>query len=142
MDRMRLPPTSKMKPINRNHMEYTTCGYPPAYGPWGFRRGYSDQGSGIPINIQEKENAFLLEVFAPGVAKENFSVSVKGDVLYVRFKGEGDASKGKFTRREYNPLELNRSFRLNDKVDVEKIQVSYREGILTVELPRKGHATA
>lgn len=119
-------------------MESTSYGYrPPAYGARGFRRRYHGHASGVPVNIEEKEHAFVLRVFAPGVAKENFAVSAKGDILYVRFQGEAEAFKGKFTRREYNPPELNRSFRLNNKVDVEKIEVSYREGILTIELPRK-----
>jgi HSP20 family protein len=93
------------------------------------------------VNIEENDHSFLLRLFASGLAKENFAVSTKGDILYVRFQGEAPAFGGKFTLREYDPTGLNRSFRLNDKVDVDRIHVAYRDGILTIELPRKEKST-
>jgi HSP20 family protein len=127
-----------IKTTNKEYMGSTAYAYcPPAYGARRLGRIHDGPPSGGPVNIEENAQSFLLRVFAPGLTKENFAVSVKGDILYVRFQGEAPAFGGKFTRREYNPADLDRSFRMNGKVDVDKVQVSYRDGILTIELPRK-----
>jgi HSP20 family protein len=130
----------KMKTIRTtnvsNNMENTAYGYCPPYGAWHFSHRRAALASGVRVNVEETDNAFNLQVFAPGLVKENFSVSVHNDVLYIAYKDLQDVPKGKFTLKEYDPKEFERSFSLNGKVDVERISVSYGEGILRVTLPR------
>lgn len=92
--------------------------------------------SRLPVNVEEREDAFILQLFAPALAKDRFSVSAHNDVLYIAYEAPEDGPRGRFTVKEYDPKKFHRSFRLNGKVDVERIEVSYRDGILNVILPR------
>ncbi|HEX8037728.1 MAG TPA: Hsp20/alpha crystallin family protein [Chryseosolibacter sp.] len=122
-------------------MGYSAYRYcPPGYGPWSYyRRGRYDS-PGIPANIRESADHYTLELFAPALTKENFSVSTRNDILYVRYKESGDTFTGRFIRREYNPAEFERAFRLNKKVDVDRIEVAYAGGVLKVTLPKKAES--
>jgi HSP20 family protein len=118
-------------------MENQAYGYCPPYGAWHFSQRRAAGASRVPVNVEEADDAFNLQLFAPGLLKNNFSVTAHNDVLYIAYKDLQDAPKGKFTLKEYDPKEFERSFRLNGKVDVERISVSYSEGILRVTLPRQ-----
>ncbi len=119
-------------------MRNSAYGYcPPGYGPWSFYRGSLISTSGIAANIQEDRDSYIIQLFAPALVKEHFSVTTRNDILYVRYKATGDAFKATFIRKEYDPTAFERSFRLNKKVQVEKIQVFYSEGVLKITLPKK-----
>ena len=117
---------------------YSYCA--PGYGPWSYyRRGRYSSGE-IPANIRERTDHYTIQLFAPALAKENFSVSARNDVLYVRYKETGDAFTGVFIRKEYNPSEFQRAFRLNKKVNVDRIEVAYADGVLKITLPKKAES--
>jgi HSP20 family molecular chaperone IbpA len=43
-------------------------------------------------------------------------------------------------RRERKEFQFSRSFDLPDNVDVEKIEASFRDGLLSITLPKKAEA--
>jgi HSP20 family protein len=92
------------------------------------------------VNISEDEKQFSVEVVAPGFNKEDFKLKVEDDVLTISAeskseKNEGDKDK-EYTRREYNYNSFTRSFRLPDNVKDDSIDASYKDGVLTIELPK------
>ena len=92
-----------------------------------------------PVNIVETEEAFHLEVAAPGRKKEHFSLKVENDQLTVGYedKTEAPAAELKFVRKEFKTAGFSRSFSLNEKVNADGIQAKYEDGILKVLLPKK-----
>ncbi|HEY4155838.1 MAG TPA: Hsp20/alpha crystallin family protein [Puia sp.] len=88
------------------------------------------------MNIEETENEFIINLFAPALKKENISIFTQNDILSVRYKAEEGDSSLRFTRKEYRREEISRSFELKGKVDIEKIRASYTEGVLKIELPK------
>ena len=98
----------------------------------------------IPVNIKETEAAFSIDVVAPGINKEDFSIQVNDKTLTIGFelKENDQKDETKWVRKEYKVRSFKRSFTLGDKVDAEKIAASYNQGILNLELPKKEAAIA
>lgn len=94
--------------------------------------------TGFPaVNIQELENAYVLEVVAPGLSKEDFSVSLEENILSIGFEREQE-NEGKWVKREFVPASFNRRFELPKKgVDADSLQATYEQGILRIQLPKK-----
>jgi len=113
--------------------------------PTLFKDDYSANLKGlIPVNIKENKDAYVLEVVAPGMDKNDFKVNVEDNILTVSAEKENEVKDGneKQTRREYNYRSFKRSFTLNEKVDTEKIEAKYVNGVLTLNLPRKAEVKA
>ncbi|MCF7832793.1 MAG: Hsp20/alpha crystallin family protein [Candidatus Marinimicrobia bacterium] len=96
------------------------------------------------MEVEENEEEFLLNVEVPGLGKKDIDISVKDNVISI--SGE---KKEKVHKKEsqYHLNEISygrfcRSFQLPNNVDVDKIQGSWKEGILTVEIPKTEVAKA
>ncbi len=97
------------------------------------------------VNVIEAKDHYRIEVAAPGLQKENFSLEIEKDQLKVTAKqeekaeGEGktEESKEKYTRREFAYHGFTRSFQLPEKADANNIEATYQEGILTITLHKK-----
>ena len=93
------------------------------------------------VNIIEFENQFEIDLAIPGKKKEDFSLEVDEDILIIDFTEKNetneDEEKGKFTRKEFNYNSFRRTFSIPENVNQEDIKVSYVDGILKFELPKK-----
>ena len=94
------------------------------------------------VNIHETNDAFVVEVAAPGMEKSDFNIKVEKNQLTLTAKQETEKSEeGKnYKRREFSFTSFERSFVLPDSVNAENINASYTNGILSVELPKKPEA--
>ena len=92
------------------------------------------------VNIAEDEKNYSVEVVAPGFQKEDFKLKVEDDVLTISAESRSEKKengKGKeYTRREYSYNSFTRSFRLPDDVKDDSIGASYKDGVLTLDLPK------
>ncbi|TCJ19043.1 Hsp20/alpha crystallin family protein [Flaviaesturariibacter flavus] len=95
--------------------------------------------STIPVNVRETENAYLLDVVAPGFAKEDFSINLDQSTLTVSVdkKSEGEVKTEKFLRSEYKFASFKRSFTLDESIDGSAVSAQYVNGVLTLNLPKK-----
>ena len=95
----------------------------------------------IPVNVKETDKSYLLEVIAPGFEKTDFKVNVEQNLLTISAEkkeaGFVPASQEKQVRREYSFRSFKRSFTLDEKTDATKIEASYINGVLTLNLPKK-----
>jgi len=108
-----------------------------------FKHDFRNQGTfQPPVNIVETEEAFHLELNAPGRNKNLFQLQVEKDVLTVSYeeKAEENANPLKYARKEFVLPSFKRSFHLNDKVNAAAIQAKYEDGLLKVLLPKKVEA--
>jgi HSP20 family protein len=106
---------------------------------WGFG-GLTSHGNQLPINIRETDTNYELEMIAPGVKKEDFQLSISGDMLTIAFQQkEENRKEGRngWLRQEYRLQSFTRSFNLDDSVDAGKIAARYEDGILHLTLPKK-----
>lgn len=94
------------------------------------------------VNIKETDKDFSISVAAPGYEKRDFNVSLENGVLTIEAEKELN-SEEKYTHYEYNFGSFKRSFNLpEDKVKESKIEANYKDGILSILLPKKEEAMA
>jgi HSP20 family protein len=102
-----------------------------------------DDDSGLydwrpPVDIYETADGLTLKVELAGVAKEDVSVEVKDNVLIL--KGErllDPAIKDEqYYRKERAFGKFQRSFTLQESIKPEQVKASFKNGILTITVPR------
>jgi len=93
----------------------------------------------VPVNIRETNEAYLLEVVAPGFEKSDFKVNLENNILTIsaEYRNENRQEEEKSIRREYTYRNFKRSFTIDEKIDATKIGASYINGILQLNLPKK-----
>jgi len=93
----------------------------------------------VPVNIRETKEASQLEVVAPGFEKNDFNINLEKSILTISAekKNEVKEESEKQIRKEYHYRSFKRSFTLDEKIDAEKIEAKYVNGVLTLNLPRK-----
>ncbi|MCB0521824.1 MAG: Hsp20/alpha crystallin family protein [Lewinellaceae bacterium] len=93
-----------------------------------------------PVNVLEADDKYELYVYAPGLAKSDFNINLKDDVLTIatrRQESDLAAANPNWRRQEYRPEDgFERSFVLNEKVDTANISANYTDGVLVVALPK------
>jgi len=113
--------------------------------PTFFKDDFGTKAQGfIPVNVKETKDAYQLEVVAPGFEKNDFNVNLEKNILTI--SGEKKTESGnkdeKQILKEYNYHSFKRSFTVDEKVDAEKIEAKYVNGVLTLNLPRKEEVKA
>jgi HSP20 family protein len=100
-----------------------------------------DSNWSIPaVNIHENNEAFHLELLAPGLNKEDFKVNLEKGLLTISYehKTEADNKDYKTHRREFSYSSFKRSFNLDEKnINADAIQAKYENGVLKLYLPKK-----
>lgn len=94
------------------------------------------------VNIHENESAYVIELAAPGLKKEDFQINLKKDTLSVWAevkKNETQVAKD-FTRKEFDYSSFARSFNLPDSADGDNITAEYKDGILSINIAKKDDA--
>lgn len=96
------------------------------------------QADQAPVNIRETADYYELFLFAPGLTKDAFSVSVADDTLIISAAvGADDSSgRGKWIHQEYQRGGFERRFQLNKKIDTDAINAKYQDGVLELTLPK------
>ncbi|MFK8104651.1 MAG: Hsp20/alpha crystallin family protein [Saprospiraceae bacterium] len=90
-------------------------------------------------NIVELPDAFRIELAAPGLEKTDFDIKVEKNRLSIAVNKtvERSAEDGKFTRREFDFNTFQRSFQLRKDIEMDQIDASYEQGVLSLVLPKK-----
>lgn len=97
-------------------------------------------GDFVPsTNIIENDSAYQLELAVPGFSKKDFHIDLEKNVLKI--SSEREAGKENedlyYSRREFRLGNFSRTFIVPDMVNVDDIKAEYKNGILTVTLPKK-----
>lgn len=95
----------------------------------------------VPVNIEESDEAYMMSVYAAGLVKDNFTISVKDDVLSIAYKSEAGKASQEFKHQEFIADNFERLFQLNTKVMTDSISATYVDGVLKVTLPKNPETT-
>jgi len=98
----------------------------------------------VPVNVKETNGAYKLEVVAPGFEKNDFKVNLDKNILTISAerKNEVKEENEKQIRSEYRYESFKRSFTLDEKIEAERIDAKYVNGVLTLNLPKKAEVKA
>ena len=108
---------------------------------WGSTN-FSSTDTTLPaVNVKESDEAFEIEVAAPGMTKEDFKVNLENNVLTISSEKKEERKheeKGRYTRREFSYQSFQRSFTIPETlVEGDKITAKYYDGLLCIHLPKK-----
>ena len=108
---------------------------------WG-NSNFSSTDTTLPaVNVKENDEAFEIEVAAPGMTKNDFRISMENNLLTIsseKKEERKEEEKGRFTRREFSYQSFQRSFTVPESlVEGDKIAAKYCDGILCITLPKK-----
>lgn len=94
-----------------------------------------------PANILETEKDYRIELAVPGYQKSDFNIELEENLLVISLEKEEKTNKDEeFVTREFGFGKFKRSFRLSNKVKREDIRATYKNGVLTVNIPKKEEA--
>lgn len=98
----------------------------------------------VPVNVKETANSYQLEVVAPGFDKADFKINLDDSLLTISAEKKNEEKKetDKQIRREYSYRSFKRSFTVDTKIDATKIEASYINGVLILNLPKKEEVKA
>jgi HSP20 family protein len=90
------------------------------------------------INVWAAEESARVTAEIPGVSKDDLEINVTGDTLTLSgVRGQDDLPEGaRYHRQERRFGEFSRSIQLPYTVDVNKVKAVFKNGVLSVDLPR------
>ncbi len=93
------------------------------------------------VNVKENEKAYVMEVAAPGLKKEQVHMNIDKDgylnvAIENKAENKDENKKEHYLRREFSYSSYQQSYQLPDNVDREKINAKVSNGILEIELPK------
>jgi HSP20 family protein len=94
------------------------------------------------INVEENDNTWLVSAELPGVAKEDVKVNFQDNVLTIsgEKKFEKEDKNKNYHRVERSYGKFSRSLNINSAVVTDKIDASYKDGVLNITLPKAEEA--
>lgn len=103
-------------------------------GNEGMSRGWMPR-----VDVKEDEKSFIVTAELPGVGSKEVDVEVHEGVLTIKGekKFEDEEKKDGYHRIERCYGSFSRSFRLPSKVDAEKIEGKFKDGVLSISIPKK-----
>ena len=106
---------------------------------------YSERGQAWvpPVDIYETgDHEVVIKAEVPDVRKEALKVTFENDVLTIAGERKSSEASGtdQVRRIERRSGSFERSFTLPTSVDATRIAASYKDGVLTVRLPRREEA--
>lgn len=111
---------------------------------WFVNNDLAERATMPSVNIKENEDGYEVEMAAPGMNKKDFKVELDNDTLMISYekeeRKEDKNDEGKYTKREFNYQSFRRSFTLPNTVEADKIEATYKEGLLKLSIPKKEEA--
>jgi len=94
------------------------------------------------VDFTDTEKAYEITAELPGIDEKNVEVKVANGVLSIKGEKqeEKEEKKKDYYLRERNYGSFERAFQVPDGVDADKIEASFKKGVLTVTLPKKPEA--
>ena len=91
------------------------------------------------VDVVESDKAYEITAELPGMDEKNIEVKVANDVLTIKGERqeEKEEKKKDYYLRERSFGSFERSFGLPEGVDADKIEASFKKGVLTLTLPKK-----
>lgn len=108
----------------------------------------SDWNTCPAVNIAENKDGYRIELAAPGLSKEDFRINMEKRMLEISSEKQSskeDESNGsenseRYYRKEFVYTSFKRTFSLPNAADTDRISASYKDGVLSVSIPKREEA--
>ena len=96
------------------------------------------QGAYPKVNVYEYDDKIGIIAEIPGLDKKNVTVDVEDGILTISGDKHGfDTDGGKCITRELKQSSFKRSFNLGEYLDGDNISASFKDGMLSISIPKK-----
>ena len=94
-----------------------------------------------PVNLIESKESYTIELSAPGFNKDDFKIELDNFNLSVSLEKDNNLDDtNHYNKREFNYSSFKRSFKLAKFSDIKKINASYVNGILSIQIAKTKEA--
>ena len=93
----------------------------------------------LTVDIEEDDNSYLIRADVPGVDKKDIDVRLDNGVLSITGEkkvGKETGNAGKQHRTERYCGSFSRRFTLPTAIKSDKVDASYKDGVLTIKVPK------
>ena len=118
-----------------------------AFAPFYSGRDGGGAGTGqtgvqsLPVTIWETDDAFHAALMAPGLEEDSINVTVQEDTLSVEGELKFQPPEGaRMIWQEFGPTRFRRSLRFGTPIDPNRVEASYRNGLLLLTMPKSEEA--
>lgn len=123
-------------------------------------RNFSDLGYSYPektmvpkVDVREMKDKYVLEMELPGCTENDVAIDLKDRVLSIASKKEENAKEDKKENKENKEetswlikervsTKFSRSFTLPEDIDADNVSANFKNGLLTIDIPRKAETKA
>ena len=88
-------------------------------------------------NVIENDKEFILEFSIPGRDNLDFEIEIDNRLLSVSLKENYTISNNNYMLQEFNFSSFSKSYELPISIDLTKIESFYKNGILSINLPKR-----
>jgi HSP20 family protein len=105
---------------------------------WPTRDSGLFSGWSPAVDVHDEKDNLVVQVELPGLKKEEIEISLHDGVLTIsgERKTERENKEGETFRSERYFGKFQRSVTLPTQVDSDKVQATYKDGVLTIDLPK------
>ena len=103
-----------------------------------LRMNFFNRRHSVPsVNSIENNDSFEIDLAVPGMKKDDFTIELNDKILVIS-SDNTDYDQNERTRlNEFNYSSFQRSFRVPESVELDKIKANYKNGILKIKLPKR-----
>lgn len=97
------------------------------------------------VDVKETKAAYVMQMDLPGLTDKEVEINLKDRILSVSSAKEEkkeEKSDGTYLIRERRSTKFMRRFTLPDDIDSEAVSAAFKNGVLTVTIPRRAQASA
>jgi HSP20 family protein len=90
------------------------------------------------VDLYEKDENYVIKAELPGMNKKDISIDVKDRLLTLSGERsfDNEVKDDHYYRRERSNGKFHRVFTLPVDVDADKISATFKDGVLTIEIPK------
>jgi len=123
------------EPLRRMREEFDRM-FEQFFGAWPSLTEMAGRQMNWGWDMQEDDTRITVRAEAPGFEPSDFDVQVRGDQLILQASHKAETEQKERGYHEWQQQDFYRSISLPSGTDHDKVDASYRNGILTVMLPK------
>lgn len=93
-----------------------------------------------PVDIEEQDNAYVIEAELPGVQKDDVNIELVANELMITGEIKEREREGILRKRTRRIGRFEYRVRLPEQVDADNVEASLKDGVLSVRVPKREQA--
>jgi HSP20 family protein len=134
------PVAALQNDVNRAFADFLRMVYPVPMASW--TTALADTGSGVQVDVAETDKELKVEAELPGIDEADIDVRVSGGMLIIsgEKKADREVDENGYILHERSFGRIERALPLPDGIDADAAQASFKNGVLTVTIPKTAQA--